>query len=66
MVKKYQNMNKFGVTTCGIIIDDKNKTYTYYPRQNMPTCCGKKVSVNKINELLLSVINKGYKPLKAY
>ena len=42
MKKVYQNVNSYGTTTMGIIIDDKNKTYIYYPTQSAYVCNGKK------------------------
>ena len=62
-MKKYQVMNRYGVTLCGLIVDDKTKTYTYYPRQNMPCCIGKKISRNRMQELLAKVQKSGYTPI---
>lgn len=63
MVKKFQNMNRFGTTTCGIIIDYENKNFQYYPVQAMDVCSGKRVSKKKIKELLNECIDEGFTEL---
>lgn len=60
MKKVYQNVNSYGTTTMGIIIDDKNKTYIYYPTQSAYVCNGKKVTKKRILELVELCIAKGY------
>lgn len=60
MVKTYQNMNQYGTTTCGIIIDYTNRKYTYYPGQRIEVCHGKKVSKKRIAELLEECIESGF------
>lgn len=63
MVKKYQNMNSSGTTTCGIIIDYENKSFQYYPVQSMDVCHGKKVSKKRIKEFVNECIEGGFTEL---
>ena len=52
MKKKFQNMNQYGTTTCGLIIDYENKKAEFFPQQSIEVASGKKVSKKKIFELI--------------
>lgn len=60
MKKKFQNMNQYGTTTCGVIIDDENKKVEFFPQQSIEVASGKKVSKKKIFEMIDECRANGY------
>lgn len=61
MRKIYQNMNQYGTTTCGIIIDYDKQEFAFYPCQHTDVCYGKKTTKKRVYELLNECRASGFK-----
>lgn len=61
MMKSYVNKNQYGYDVMGIIVDEENKTVTYYTPCMMPIGKHKKASKKAIKEMFYNYKDMGYK-----